>query len=55
MQTEPVRKTIIMPASLWALIEGLRRDYPGEVPPASAVVRDLIIEAMTARGMKVKP
>jgi Arc/MetJ-type ribon-helix-helix transcriptional regulator len=46
----PIRKTLTLPLQVWQQIDQIRRDAEGSVPSESAVVRDLIREALAARA-----
>jgi Arc/MetJ-type ribon-helix-helix transcriptional regulator len=45
----PIRKTLTLPLQVWQQIDQIRREAHGSVPSESAVVRDLIREALEAR------
>jgi Arc/MetJ-type ribon-helix-helix transcriptional regulator len=45
----PIRKTLTLPLQVWQQIDQIRRDAEGSLPSESAVVRDLIREALEAR------
>jgi hypothetical protein len=46
----PIRKTLTLPLQVWQQIDQIRRQSPYPVPSESAVVRDLILEALHARA-----
>jgi hypothetical protein len=46
----PIRKTLTLSAQVWRQIDQIRRQSPYPVPSESAVVRDLIREALLARA-----
>jgi Arc/MetJ-type ribon-helix-helix transcriptional regulator len=46
----PIRKTLTLPLQVWQQIDQIRRKAHGSVPSESAVVRDLIREALETRA-----